>query len=247
MSAVTIARRFNGPPDSANGGYTCGLLAELLEGGGAGGVDPAMRGQCAEVSLRRPPPLARPLAVEHGDRGVALLDGGERVAEAFPTTLALEVPPAVSAAAAREATERNPFLEDHPFPTCFVCGPGRPQRDGLAIFCGPTGEGDLHAASWTPDPGLAGEDGSVRPEFVWASLDCPTAVPVANPGSDPPIVLGRMAARLLAPVRGGEEHVVTAWPIAFEGRKRHAGSALFTAAGELRACARALWVELGAT
>jgi len=26
-----------------------------------------------------------------------------------------------------------------------------------------------------PDPALAGEDGTIRSEFVWAALDCPTA------------------------------------------------------------------------
>ena len=52
MSAtVTIARRFRGPLTSANGGYTCGLLA---------GFVPA---PAAEVSLRLPPPLERPLTV----------------------------------------------------------------------------------------------------------------------------------------------------------------------------------------
>src|SRR5918996_2619259 len=45
---VMIPARFNGPPATANGGYTCGLVARLL------GVD-------AEVTLRRPPPLDRPL------------------------------------------------------------------------------------------------------------------------------------------------------------------------------------------
>ena len=41
---VTIPARFNGPPGSANGGYTCGLVAQLV---GAEEV---------EVSLRKPPP-----------------------------------------------------------------------------------------------------------------------------------------------------------------------------------------------
>jgi hypothetical protein len=35
-----------------------------------------------------------------------------------------------------------------------------------------------------------------------------------------------------------------AWRIALDGRKRHAGSALFTARGELLASARAVWIEL---
>jgi hypothetical protein len=48
---LTIPARFNGPPSSANGGYTCGLVAGLV------GTE------VASVSLRAPPPLERPLAV----------------------------------------------------------------------------------------------------------------------------------------------------------------------------------------
>ena len=32
MDTVVIPRRFNGPPDSANGGYTAGLLGRALPG-----------------------------------------------------------------------------------------------------------------------------------------------------------------------------------------------------------------------
>src|ERR671919_465244 len=36
-------------------------------------------------------------------------------------------------------------------------------------------DGALAASPWTPsDDWLAEEDGSVRPEFVWSVLDCPT-------------------------------------------------------------------------
>ena len=46
--AMIVPGRFNGPPDSGNGGYTCGLVAGLL-------------GEVAEVTLRLPPPLDREL------------------------------------------------------------------------------------------------------------------------------------------------------------------------------------------
>ena len=86
--------------------------------------------------------------------------------------------------------------------------------------------------------------------MVWASLDCPTSGPVANrpepDGTLRPIVLARLAVDLRAPVETGAEHVVIAWRVAVDGRKRHAGSALFGADGELLASARALWIELKA-
>ena len=48
LETVTIDRRFRGPLRSANGGYACGLLGSRV-------------GPAAEVTLRLPPPLERPL------------------------------------------------------------------------------------------------------------------------------------------------------------------------------------------
>jgi hypothetical protein len=53
-----------------------------------------------------------------------------------------------------------------------------------------------------------------------------------------------MTAGVEAPVAAGEEHVVVAWPIATEGRKRHAGAAVMSADGRPLAVARALMIEL---
>jgi hypothetical protein len=56
------------------------------------------------------------------------------------------------------------------------------------------------------------------------------------------VLLGRMAAeveRLPAP---GEPHVVVGWRVGEDGRKRFAGSALLTAAGEALARARSTWI-----
>ena len=50
---VVIDPRFNGPPDSGHGGYSAGRAAALVE-------RPRRR---VEVTLRRPVPLATPLAV----------------------------------------------------------------------------------------------------------------------------------------------------------------------------------------
>lgn len=187
------------------------------------------------------------MRVERGDDGgVVLLDGDELVAEARPAELDLEDPGPVSPHRATEAAERFPFAgDDHAFPSCFVCGPDREHGDGLRIFAGPVGgEDGVHAAPWTPDASLAGPEGDVLPEFVWASLDCPTAAPVANPGSVPPIVLARMTARVEGAVRAGEPHVLVSWPLGRDGRKRHAASALYSADGERLGAARALWIEL---
>lgn len=231
--SLVIDERFNGPPDSANGGYTCGLLAELV-------------GEPAEVTLRAPPPLGRELAVAETDEGASLRDGETVVAEARTLDFSVEAPAPPALTEAGEAEQRFPFAVRHPFPSCFVCGPTRGPSDGLRIFAGPTGRDDLFAATWTPAAEYA-KDGAVEPHLVWAALDCPTAVPVTNDVSQPdykPIVLARLAVKRLAEVEPEAPHVITAWPIERDGRKRHAGAAIFTAEGELRAYARALWIEL---
>ena len=234
---LTIEPRFNGPPDSGNGGYTCGRLARFVEA------------EAAEVTLRLPPPIGRPLEVEREGAGVMLRDGDAVVAEARPAEVEPAAPAPVALAEAASAAVDSPFLEAdmHPFPTCFVCGPKRSPGDGLCIYAGPVAERDVFAAPWTPDLGLARDDGLLPPEIVWAALDCPTSIPVANdPGVDDfrPIVLARLGARILKPVHAGRPHTIVSWPIAFDGRKRHAGAALHGADGELLAVSRALWIEL---
>jgi len=151
---VIIDSRFNGPPDSANGGVTCGLLAQ------ATGLH--------EVTLRRPPPLGTELQLSGG----RLLDGEHLVAEAVAATVDLVPPPAVSLAEAVAARARFQGLTGHAFPTCFVCGPDR--TDGLGLKPGPVGE-QFVASDWTP----ADND----PVMVWAALDCPSGWSVILPGS----------------------------------------------------------------
>jgi len=230
---LTIPAWFNGPPTSANGGYTCGRVAELL---GA---------EVAEVSLRSPPPLDTPLEVEReGDR-VRVLDGETLVAEGAPSELLVDVPEGVpfdEVAAAQEAGSER-WSAGHPFPTCVVCGPGR--ADGLGIHPAALPDRDgIFGASWTPDESLAGDDGLVRPELVWAALDCPTSAPVGNWNAGPAIVLASLTARLGCPVQAGEPHTILSWKLGQEGRKRWGAAALYDSSGVFTCASRALWVEL---
>src|SRR3954468_5821282 len=236
---LTIDPRFNGPPDSGNGGYSCGRLARYVDA------------DAVEVTLRLPPPIGRQLTVQGAGDGAVLRDGDAVVAEAMPTDLDASAPSPVDAREATEAAIDSPFLDAdvHPFPTCFVCGPMRTPGDGLCIYAGPVAQRDVFAAPWTPDPGLAGNGGELPEEIVWAALDCPTSAPVANDWSAEgalPIVLARLAVRVLAPVRAGEAHTIISWPVALDGRKRHAGAALYAPDGDVLAVARALWIELKA-
>jgi hypothetical protein len=231
--ALTIPARFNGPPGSANGGYTCGLLAGLL---GA---------EVAEVSLRAPPPLERPLAVTAAGERLELRDGDALLAEAAAADTVLDAPDSISPSQARAASEagHEHWTARHPFPTCVVCGPERDHGDGMRLFPGALGDGRF-AAQWTPDESLGDGDGRVRPECVWAALDCPTSAPIASFGEGPPVVLARLTARVGSPVQVGEPHAVVSWPLAVDGRKRHAAAALFNSQGRLLGTSRALWIEL---
>jgi hypothetical protein len=239
-ASLVVAPRFCGPPDSANGGYAGGLIAACLDGQ-------------AEITLRRPPPLARPMAVERdGEGSVRVLDGDVLIAEgtSLPGGPAVELPAPVTVRDARAAglgSRLRAHPGEHPFPTCFVCGPARRPPDGLGIIPGPVPGRCLSADAWYPDESLARPDGELAPEFVWAALDCAGAIGALGDAAPagPPYVLGRFAARQLGPVRAGEPHVVTGWRLATEGRKLLAGSALFTATGNAVGVARATWIRLG--
>jgi hypothetical protein len=229
---VVIDERYCGPPDSANGGYACAMVARELDGP-------------AEVTLRSPPPLGRPLRVEaDGDRMLLLGGEGQLIAEGRPARVEVEVPETVSLEAAVRAASRYPWREHHPYPTCFVCGPRREAGDGLEIFPGPVEGAEVYAAPWTPDPSLGDVDGHVRPEFVWGALDCPGGIVTDLFGGVGRILLGRLSADLRLPVVAGRDHIVQAWPISRQGRKMHTATALFAADGTLCAVAVAVWIEV---
>jgi hypothetical protein len=197
----------------------------------------------AEVTLRSPVPLETPLAVTpEKDGAVLVLDGETLVAEARPTSaLQVEVPDPVSLDEARLAATGYRGTPDGLFGSCFVCGRGR--EDALGVFAGSVEGREVVASPWTPPGWTADAEGRVRPEFIWSVLDCPTYFAVYTNGELPISFLGRLTARIEAPVISGEEHVVLAWPIGSDGRKRHAGAAVLSSDGEPLAVARALMIE----
>jgi len=245
---LRFARRFSGPPGFANGGFACGSLAALL-----GGI--------AEVTLRRPLPLERSLWARHdGDHTLVLEDGGTLLAEARQAVVEVEqlavpgavtpllaVPGPVTPEEARAAACLSLYYDDPFFPDCFVCGQARWPGDGLRIFPGPVPGRALWAAPWTPDASVAGADGQVRPEVVWAALDCPSGIAAMEAAAlpdDTAALLGKMAARLGALPRVGDACQLVAWPLRRDDRKLTAGSALLGPGGEVLAAARAVWVTV---
>jgi hypothetical protein len=223
---ITVASRFCGPPEMANGGYVAGLAAAGIAGP-------------VEVTLRRPVPLDRPLVLEPGEPTV-LRDGDTVLLEARPAPLRLDVPSSPSFVRAHRMACRFAGFERHPFPRCFVCGPERAAGDGLRIFAGGEPGSDAVAAPWMPDPSLAGDDGRVRPEFLWAALDCPGYFAIARDGET--AVLGRITATVDATIAADEPCVVIGWAVGRDGRKLHAGTALFDADGVCRGRSLQTWL-----
>jgi hypothetical protein len=235
MRALTIPSRFCGPSGVGNGGYVCGRVAAYVGG-------PAV------VTLRQPPPLDAPMAVEQDEDAVRVYHDRTLIAEATPSAaLALETADPVSPAEAHAVAGRARYFRDPAFPDCFVCGMTRRPGDGLRIFPGPLTGRALWAAPWTPDPSVTDAGGRVRPEVVWAALDCPSGIAAAEGsglGWDTAILLGRMTVSLAALPATGQECRVIAWPNGRDGRKLAAGSALLGPGGEVLAAARALWLTV---
>lgn len=230
QSSVMFPGRFNGPPGSANGGYACGVIAGHIP------VD------LVEVTLLHPPPLDTELLVE--DRGPVYEvhpPGGDVVATAKPVDETVEVLPPVldvptdAAAAVQDA--------NHPFRSCFTCGPDREPGDGLRIFVKRLHGQAILADQWTPAESLADADGVIRPEIVWAALDCPGGWAAFNRIPGGIAVLSQMTAHIERVPRVGEECVVVATSDWHDGRKLGARSALYTAGGELLGAARAVYTD----
>ena len=226
MHQVVLPRRFCGPPDSANGGYAAGTLGRYVEG-------------AAEVTLRRPPPLDRPLTVDEEPDRIVLRDGSDVIAEAVPTTIDIAVVRPVdfdTAVAVSESSEyRDPTT--HPFPTCFVCGPLREPGDGLRLFSGRVPGTREFAAPWVPD-----DDDEL---MVWAALDCPSSAVIGlDDDRFRPHVLGRLATRIDRLPEPGTPHVVMSWLLGLEGRKVFSASALYDRDGRVCAIAGATWIRL---
>jgi len=235
LGQVLIQPRFCGPTTSGNGGYTCGRLADFLAG------------PC-EVTLRSPPPLDIAMEVEPQQSGsIALTHGTTVIAEARRTTVSTDLPEPVSWEQAVAASRAYPGFVEHQYPSCFVCGPGRPLHDGLSIFPGAVGNREVVAAPWQPAKDLCDPDGRVLPAFMWAALDCPSWYGYAAFHEPvPPILLGRLSAQVNERAHAEERCVAMGWALGREERKIRCASAVFSAAGRALAWAQATWIVLKA-
>lgn len=229
ISTIVIEQRFHGPENSANGGYTCGRLAEFVEGP-------------ARVRLRVPPPLGVEFEVRRSESGVSMVRNGELIAEAWPGRPELDAPVAPTLQEAEAASRAYSGFKSHRYKTCFVCGPEQ-AKDGLSVFAGPVPGRDIVAALWRPDPSLASDRLRVDPVFLWSALDCPGGFAFPEP-EEGTIILGEFSVELFGSAAVGAPHVVIGWEFGREGRKHHTGTALFTESRDCIGIGRGIWFEV---
>jgi hypothetical protein len=232
-SSILISKRFCGPPDSGNGGYTCGLVAQAMH-------------VPADVTIRRPIPIETALSIHEDGDNIHLKRGDDLIAEASPLVWSAH-PPKERATfqEAETAAASSPAFHNHPFPTCFTCGPDRAVGDGLRIFPGKWkgSQRDYFLAPWVPHPDLADKHGNIRDEIIWAAMDCPTGF-AGGFSSEGTLVTGRLGAHLVAPVRAEEKCILLSWATGVEGRKHFAECILIGEDGSIRAESRATWIKL---
>jgi hypothetical protein len=256
LSDVLVPARFCGPPSSGNGGWSAGAIA--VRAAEACPTDHSLPAPAVTVSLQAPPPLDVPLPVTTTDDGgvSATYDGRPVLSARCSHDVVPDVEP-VRPGEARAAMASFVGLTSHPFPTCFACGTGRAEGDGLRIFPGRVADAtDVPgeeprprvAATWTPDPSLAGDDRSPEGQprasipVTWAALDCVGGW--AGDLEERLMVLARMTARLDSLPVIGEEHVVVGMGRGRDGRKAWTSSTLYDADGRVVGSAEHLWIAV---
>jgi hypothetical protein len=233
---IVIDERFQGFSDTALGGYVAGPACC--------GVLRAARDQPAWDRAHGPSPwgraavtgLGRPQRGRNHTRGRrSRRAGGCRSRRRWPSRKRRRRPERTRGST---STSSGLFL--------LWSGQGIRRRTADLPRTGP-GRDRLVAAPWIPDSSLAGDDGRVRPEFVWAALDCPQlwSLIVGSPqDSTERVVTAAMATRIDGAVMPGRPHVVMAWPMDRVGWSLFAGGAVATTHGEVIAVSRQRAVAL---
>jgi hypothetical protein len=245
QESIIVPARFRGPPESGNGGYVAGVVAECF--GNEASADAAV-----EVTLRAPTPLDREMTVLRAEDGsVQLVLGETLIAEARQTELSLEIPTPPSFAAALAARSNSPsFFENiNPLlpegtgfhPICFCCGADVAPNEGLHVYAAPVAGFDGVAAAWQPSVEFADSDGLLPNPILWAALDCPGQFAYLVGGIRTGM-LGRMTGKILKPAQVDQELTVIGWRIEVERMKHFAGTALFDESGDLCGYSRQVWI-----
>lgn len=229
LGETIIEKRFNGPPQSGNGGVGAGRLAMFLDGPHT-------------IRISAPIPLETPLNIMRADDQVFLMKGDDVIMTARPAKLKLTAPSAPSIESAREANANLVNFGADGETSCFVCGRNRAEGDGMRVWAGEA-QGVCGALeAWTLLPSFCDEAGQMRTEFIYGALDCPGGASL--PEENRRVLLGEMTAAIHTRPKAGDELIIHAWHDHSEGRKHFAGTALYSATGQLLAQADTLWIQL---
>jgi hypothetical protein len=253
---LVVPSRFRGPPSSGNGGWSSGAISAYV--GDDCPVDHAQLWPTVSVSLLAPPPLEVPMPVTTADAGVVASYDGKPVLAARCSHDEIRDAEPVPVDEARAAAASYAGLASHPFPSCFSCGTGRHEGDGLRIFPGRVSDAPAEddqparprvAATWTPDPSVAEDvdsygDGTPRVGLAttWAALDCVGGW--AGDLAERLMVLARMTTRLDSLPVIGEEHVLVGVGHGREGRKSWTTATMYDADGRVVGSAEHLWIAV---
>lgn len=244
FESVEINEKYCGPPKSGNGGYVAGITANRIAN------------KAVVIKIKAPAPLNEALyySSDSNKNGIKLLSKAANllIAEAQEDSgFYMDVPELNFLSLEAIGNPEREYLgfHEHPFPTCFVCGPERSHEDGMRIFPAkiqdPFGFTHLHGAFWNPWKDLAGTDGRIREEIVWAALDCPGGFAVSHVDTTL-IVLAKLRGRLLESIFPDIPYAILSWEIGRNRRQRTAGTAIYRI--EDRKCvaySEALWMVPG--
>ncbi len=117
----------------------------------------------------------------------------------------------------------------------------------MRVHAGPVGDGRF-ATDWQV-PQWAAQDGALADGAMWAALDCTAAWFVGLSDGLRVAYTVQYAAEVLTPIEADETYALVGWGgdggAGWDGRKRSAAAAAFTADGECVARASSFWIAVG--
>lgn len=227
---IEIAGHFQGPAGSGQGGYSAARTAADMTG-------------TLKADFHKRIPLSTALDVQMTTPTTReLRNGDEIILRVSQVDAEVPTPPAVDIETAARGKAAYPEAGRSALRECYSCGVG---EGSLAVWAGPIGDGTYFATTWAP-PEWTAPSGTVAPEHIWATIDCPAGAKTCFDGPEPRVALtGTMTTELLAPVAPSVDHVIVAWADDWRGRRRRSGAALFAENGELLARQVSMWIATG--
>jgi len=231
-----IEKRYNGPPDSANGGYVAGLMTNFVDGD-------------YEITLKAPPPLEKDLRlIIDKDNNLELRNEELIIATGVPVNFDIKYPFPVGFKNAIEPTKLSPLRKMNTN-TCFGCGC---RAGGLNLFSGIVKKHESDKMTITTveitdefSDKFVDDSGNITKEIIWTLLDCPGAHTSMLYDPDIIVLLGRMAVHIVKPIPVNQQYYVVAWQTGeIERRKHFTSTALYSVDDELYAYSKQIFIEL---